>query len=113
MRKSLTKNDRLKSSADLRKVFASPNRVNCGGAKLFFKKNPEEKRRFAVSLIRKFGHSVCRNRAKRQFREIYRLNQSQVQEGWDLIFVLYPGNYEYKDREKQFFSLIQRANIQR
>jgi ribonuclease P protein component len=113
MRKSLTKLERLKSQSDLKKVFASSKRASCGGAKLFYLPNPDNKRRFAVSLIRKFGNSVVRNRAKRQFREIYRLNKHRIADGWDLVFVLYPGNYEYKEREQQFASLIQRAGLQR
>lgn len=113
MRKSLTKNLRLRKRSHLKQVFSSPHRVSCGGGKLFYRQNPDGDTRFAVSLVRKFGNSVVRNRAKRQFREIFRLNRDKIAAGWDLIFVLYPGKYDYKEREKHFNSLIQRAKIQR
>lgn len=112
MRKSLSKEERLKRTADFRRVFQSPSRVSCLGAKLAFASNPEGKLRLGLSLTKKFGNAVTRNKAKRQLRELFRTNKETIASGYDLLFILFPGDFSYADRKKQFFTLLQRAELQ-
>ena len=35
----------------------------------------------------KLGHAVDRNRARRRIREVYRLNESRLKSGYDLVIV--------------------------
>ena len=35
----------------------------------------------------KLGHAVVRNRARRRLREVYRLNQGRLRQGYDMILV--------------------------
>lgn len=112
MRKSLTRAERLKSKADFALVFNNVDvKSACRGAKLVARKNGFEINRFAVTLVRKFGNAVQRNYARRILKEIYRNTKQDLPTGYDIIVVLYSGDYNYHEREQQFIKLIRRAGI--
>ena len=113
MKRSLSKDQRLKKSEDFRRVFGSPLKQGCQGAKLVALSNSLDKLRFGVSLSKKFGNAVERNRAKRQVREIFRLHSDRLKPGYDLVFLVFPGDFDYWDRERQFLQLVARAGIER
>ena len=113
MRKNLSKAERLKKSEEFRRVFGSPLKQGCQGAKLAALSNSSDKLRLGVGLSKKFGNAVERNRAKRQVREIFRLHKDRIQPGFDLVFLVYPGDFGYHDRERQFLQLLARAGIER
>jgi ribonuclease P protein component len=112
MRKSLTRKERLKTHAELSRVFDSPDRQSdCRGAKLVARQNNQEHNRFAVAMVRKFGNAVKRNYSRRVLKEIYRNVKQEIQGNYDIVVVLYPGNYGYHEREQQFMTLIRRAGF--
>lgn len=111
MRTTLTKSERLSSQSDLKTIFATGSRSNTAGAKVVYLKNDLSYSRFAITLVRKFGNSVERNRAKRIFRELYRLNKNNILTGWDIIIILYPSKLSEESRKSQFFSLLRKANL--
>ena len=117
MRRSLSKGERLKKSEEFRRVFGSPLKHGCQGAKLVALSNSLDKLspnvRLGVTLSKKFGNAVERNHAKRQVREIFRLHKHRIQPGFDLVFLVYPGDFGYHDRERQFLQLVARAGLER
>ena len=119
MRRSLSKGERLKKSEEFRRVFGSPLKHSCQGAKLVALRNVMGSNsldkmiptRLGVTLSKKFGNAVERNRAKRQVREIFRLHKHRIQPGFDLVFLVYPGDFGYRDRERQFLQLAAKAGL--
>jgi ribonuclease P protein component len=114
MKRSLSKAERLKKSEDFRRVFSSPLKQSCQGAKLVALSNSLDKlapTRLGVTLSKKFGNAVERNRAKRQVREIFRLHKHRLRPGLDLVFLVYPGEFDYHERERQFLQLATKAGI--
>ncbi|WP_184748573.1 ribonuclease P protein component [Spirochaeta isovalerica] len=111
MRKSLTKNERLGKRSDLKRVFSEGKHISSRGAKLIYVSNGLAFNRFAVALVRKYGNSVERNKAKRVLREIYRESKDSLISGYDIIVVLYPGNLTFIERKKQFYSLMKRGDL--
>ena len=113
MKRSLSKEERLKKSEEFRRAFGSHLKQSCPGAKLAVLPNSLDKSRLGVGLSKKFGNAVERNRAKRQVREIFRLHKHRLKPGFDLVFLIFPGAFGYWDREKQFLQLVERAGIGR
>jgi len=111
MRKNLTKIERLRSQSEISRVFKSSSRVSCRGLKMVYIKNGLEWNRIAVTLVRKYGNSVQRNRAKRILREIYRSLKNNLKPGYDFIIVIYPGDYNYSIRLSQVKYLLTKADI--
>ena len=62
-------------------------------------------------MRRKYGNAVERNYARRVMKEIYRSNKNAIKQGFDIIFIIYPGKYDFSDREEQFQILMRRSGL--
>ncbi|RLA94503.1 MAG: ribonuclease P protein component, partial [Deltaproteobacteria bacterium] len=56
--------------------------------------NNRDLRRLGISVSKKVGGAVKRNRVKRLVREFFRLNKDQLPESKDFLFVAKPGSIE-------------------
>ena len=54
---------------------------------LYARKNRTDRNRIGITVSKKLGHAVVRNRTRRRLREVYRLNEELFQPGWDLVVV--------------------------
>ena len=54
---------------------------------LYARRNRSGENRVGITVSKKLGHAVVRNRTRRRLREIYRLNEVQFQPGWDIVVV--------------------------
>ena len=54
-------------------LYARSNRLDCN--------------RVGITVSKKLGHAVVRNRVRRRLREVYRLNEELFQPGWDIVVV--------------------------
>ena len=106
-----TRNERVKRSEEIRNLFKNGKRITIHGAKLFLLSNNLEKNRIAFALPRNYGNAIKRNRCKRLSREAYRNLKAQLQTGFDMIFLVYPGNDVYETRCAMLHSLVQKAGI--
>ncbi|MEW5816477.1 MAG: ribonuclease P protein component [Spirochaetota bacterium] len=111
MKKNLTKRERLRKKSDIAAVLSSHNKVSCSGVKLKYIRNGLEWNRIAITLRKKFGTAVFRNRAKRIAKEVYRNIKPLLRPGYDMIIILYPGEYDYGERKTQFSSLYKKAGL--
>ena len=54
---------------------------------LYARKNRSNRNRVGVTVSKKLGKAVVRNRVRRRLREIYRLNEDTFLPGWDIVVV--------------------------
>lgn len=54
---------------------------------LYARRNRTECNRVGITVSKKLGHAVVRNRIRRRLREVYRLNELRFQPGWDIVVV--------------------------
>ena len=54
---------------------------------LYARRNRTGLNRVGITVSKKLGHAVVRNRTRRRLREIYRLNELRFQPGWDIVVV--------------------------
>jgi ribonuclease P protein component len=111
MRRNLTRDERIGSSSDFKNIFASAATSSCRGAKIFFIQNGREYNRIGITLRKKYGNAVQRNYARRIMKEIFRNNKDAIKLGFDVILIIYPGDYSFRDREEQFHILIRRSGL--
>ena len=81
------KNERLRLRNDFKKLFDSKGRSVNSYFVLVFRENNLGYSRIAVSIKRKFGKAVLRNKLRRQIKEIYRTNKSEFPQGYDFLFI--------------------------
>ena len=113
MRRSLTRAERLRGRANLRRVFTQGAKAEHRGIKLLYIENNLEWNRIAVCPVSRFEDAVSRNREKRLCREAYRRLKHQLKTGYDLAFILYPGEYGILERYRQLDALFQRVGLKR
>jgi ribonuclease P protein component len=106
-----TREERVKRSEEIRNLFKNGKRITIHGAKLFILPNDLERNRIAFTLPRNYGNAVERNRCKRLSREAYRELKAQLKLGYDMIFLVYPGNDVYQTRCAMLRSLVQKAGV--
>ena len=54
---------------------------------LYARRNRLGINRVGVTVSKKLGKAVVRNRVRRRLREVYRLNESRFLPGWDIVVV--------------------------
>ncbi|MFP4012318.1 MAG: ribonuclease P protein component [Spirochaetaceae bacterium] len=111
MSESLTRNERLRRRADIRRVFEQGRSVGCRGLRLRVSENGLPYNRVLVVPPRKAGNAVRRNRLKRVGKEAYRRVKPEMKGGFDCAFVIYPGSYTFHDRIDQVRRLLRDARV--
>lgn len=98
---------RGKSQAnDLLVLYVFPNRNNVT-------KNGERFNKVGVSVSKKVGKSVVRSKVKRLILENYKLNSSELNEGYDFVFIarVAINDKDFKQVGKAMNNLIKRAGL--
>ena len=82
--------EKLKGREEIQNVFSVRKGVSCQGARLLSLRNGLPFNRIAFTFPRKFGNAVKRNRSRRVSREAYRFLRNEIQQGYDMVLLVYP-----------------------
>ena len=77
----------LKENYEFRRLYQKGASAVGGGMVLYCRKNRLGHNRLGVTVSVKLGHAVVRNRARRRLREVYRLAQPGLRQGYDVVLV--------------------------
>ncbi len=80
---------------------------------LYCRPNGTAENRVGLTVSVKLGCAVRRNRIRRRFREIYRLNEERFLPGFDLVVVARgrAARAEYKELEREYLALAGRLRL--
>lgn len=81
---------RLRSQRDFADVYAAKQRAGCDDLLVFARVNDLRHHRVGLSVSKKNGNAVARNRIKRRLREAFRLRQHELPGTLDLILIPRP-----------------------
>ena len=76
----------LKLNHIFQRLYRTNGQAN-GYLVLYARKNRTDTNRVGITVGKKLGHAVVRNRVRRRLREVYRLNEDKFQSGWDIVVV--------------------------
>ena len=87
--------------------FANPLLV------LYARKNRTGTNRVGITVSKKLGKAHIRNRVRRRFREVYRLNEEAFLPGWDIVIVARSKAIDapFTDLTRAYLSLAKKAGI--
>ena len=76
----------LKKNNIFRRLYASKGVANSYFV-LYARPNRSGHNYVGITVSKKLGHAVVRNRTRRRIREIYRLHEEAFLPGWDIVVV--------------------------
>ena len=102
----------LKLNHIFRRLYATSGQAN-GYLVLYARPNRSAKNRVGVTVGKKLGKAVVRNRVRRRLREVYRLNEERFAPGWDIVVVARSRCVEanFGSLTKAYLSLAEKAGI--
>ena len=103
----------LKLNHIFRRLYATNGHANACMV-LYARRNRTESNRVGITVGKKLGHAVVRNRVRRRIREVYRLNEEKFQPGWDIVVVARSRaiTADFTTLTGSFLSLAKKAGIQ-
>jgi ribonuclease P protein component len=81
------KKDRLRKAAEFRKVFDRRRSASDEWLIIYARLNGLDRTRLGLSVSRKIGSAVQRNRLRRLYREAFRMTRAELPVGLDLVLV--------------------------
>ena len=83
MKRSVT----IKQNYEFRRLYAKGKSAVTPSLVMYCRKNGRGHNRLGVTVSTKLGHAVVRNRARRRLREMFRLSQGRMRQGFDVLLV--------------------------
>ena len=104
----------LKLNHIFRRLYSTSGQAN-SYLVLYARKNRTGANRVGITVSKKLGHAVVRNRVRRRLREVYRLNESKFQPGWDIVVVARSRciSASFQDIVNAYLTLANKAGILR
>ena len=103
----------LKLNHIFRRLYRNGNQAANRYLVLYSRPNHLKENRVGITVGKKLGKAVTRNRVRRRLREIFRLNQSGLAQGYDMILVARTRavGAEYRELERAFLSVCGKLGL--
>ena len=104
----------LKLNHIFRRLYSTQGQANAYLV-LYARRNRTGGNRVGITVGKKLGKAHVRNRVRRRFREIYRLNEDKFQPGWDIVVVARTRSVDadFKKLTSAYLQLAEKAGILR
>ncbi|TAM84816.1 MAG: ribonuclease P protein component [Acidobacteria bacterium] len=76
---------RLLRRLEFQRVYEQGRRRSASLCTIFYRPNGLAQTRLGITVPRRLGTAVLRNRIKRRVREIFRLHRQELPAGWDIV----------------------------
>ena len=77
----------LKKNSEFHRLYAKGKSAVNPYLVVYCRKNREGRSRFGYTVSARLGHAVVRNRVRRRLREIVRLSEPVLKQGFDIVIV--------------------------
>ncbi len=103
----------LKKNYQFRTVYKRGKSIANRQLVMYIYNNHSKENRIGISVSKKVGNSVVRSRITRLIRESYRINESKIMSGYDIVIIARGGavNIGYKEMEKSVLHLLKKLNL--
>jgi len=99
---------RIVKSSEYRSLYGRGKRLQAQRFVLYRRENNLEHHRLGITVSRKIGRAVVRNRIKRLFREIFRRNRAEIPHHYDFVVNAKQGcaGATYSELRKEFLATV-------
>jgi ribonuclease P protein component len=105
---------RLRNRADFSRVYRhGKSFANHQFVVYWFRKKEVEQFRVGISVSKKVGNAVVRNRMRRLVKEIVRHHEADLIQHVDLVFIVRKGalNMPYQELERSILHVLRKASL--
>lgn len=104
---------KIRKNREFRNVYKKGRSISNRYLVLYIKKNGKDLSRLGISVSKKVGKAVIRNKVKRRIRESYKLYSNEVAKGYDVIFIarVSSNNQDFKVINNSVVNLLKKAGI--
>lgn len=109
----MEKKQRIRKNSEFRYIYRRGRSYSNEKVVLYLFRNRKDYNRIGISVSKKVGNSVTRNRIKRLIRESYRVNSDLFIKGYDLIFIARNGikKANYYEVQNAVFNVIRKGGL--
>ena len=103
----------LKSSSVFQRLYSKGKNAVSHLLVIYCRKTKRSTSRVGITVSKKLGKAVVRNKIRRRIREIYRTNEDKFLPGFDIVVVARKESpsASYRDLEKQFLYLADKLGM--
>lgn len=108
----------VRKNNDFRLIYHKGRSYSLGSMVLYVNKNSDKTNHLGVSVSAKSGNSVTRHRFQRIVREVFRLNQNKIADGFDFVIVMKKNNkiektslITYREIEKTILCMLDKMKV--
>lgn len=103
----------LKMNYEFRRVYNKGRQSVQPCLVVYCRGNKGETNHLGITASTKLGHAVVRNKVRRRLREIYRLSESRLTRGHDIVVVARVRSVtaDYKRLEREFYTACRALGI--
>ncbi len=109
----MEKKYRLRKNMEFKRVYNGGKSYWNRNLILYVRKNDLQNSRIGITITKKIGNAVVRNRIRRRIKEIIRLKLGNIKSGYDLILIPKKnvGDISYKDLESAMIHIMRISKI--
>ena len=103
----------LKNNYEFRRLYSRGKSAPTATLVLYVRRTRRPLNRVGITVTNKLGKAVKRNRVRRRLREIYRLHESRLQHGLELVIVarMRSVTASYAELERDYLKACARLGI--
>ena len=103
----------LKLNHEFRRLYKKGKSTASQHVVIYSGKNNSSNNRLGITVSKKIGSAVHRNRVRRRLKEIYRLNESKLNTGYDIVIVARVSSrfIKYNELETSVLSLFKKLGV--
>ena len=103
----------LKNNYEFRRLYSKGKNAASQYAVVYCRKSRSPVNKLGLTVSTKIGKAVVRNRVRRRYKEIYRLNEDQFDAGYEIVIVARAKsrNARYYELEADFLNLCKKLGV--
>lgn len=107
------KNTQMLKKNSFKKVYNTASSYASKSVVVLCIQNGLDINRFGVVASKKVGNSVLRNRARRRIKEIYRIHETDLKQGYDIVIIARVAIHQstFDELEKSILKLLKKFKI--